>query len=617
MDKLEGLKKNTTDDFISDIKDVPVLSFDEELLSDFDEHSLLGDYEEDLDESIVSDKIDLAYDRLAEEEIVDEAKDDFSLIDNYNTHDMITSDDDSVDSIVSSIEEELNMELGVVVDVVTEEPDSKNETEAPAISNIALESHTIEDIDKKDVGVKEDTGDIIIVEDDTDDIVEDVFSNFVYSKGVNNMDTEDNEIKWVNVSLSDVVDKELDSGIVDDDIGVDIVDKELDSGIVDDDIGVDIVDKELDSGIVDDDIGVDIVDKELDSGIVDDDIGVDIVDKELDSGIVDDDIDVDIVDKELDSGTVDDDIDVDIVDKELDSGTVDDDVNVDVVDNIKSSKGDGYIPDVVDKEDKIMLDDESDIQKSTFNKEKDKESKMYSDEVKADNNISEEALEYSSSQGDSNEPLVKNIVMGTVDEDLSESEVSDTEDEVIVLEDDILLSIDESILEEVEKTSVTPIQENDDVQLEDDTGVESEFLIDEHPEDEEYDKESGFDNVIVNKDDVSVDEEVTKAEKLLEDKVLSAANGIEVEEEEVVSINDIEKTDNIEKDELDVYSKGHDRLDVKADRSNLIENKKEDIKEVLKYIDSLFGDLPNEKIEEFAKSKYYTLYNKLFKDLGI
>ena len=45
--------------------------------------------------------------------------------------------------------------------------------------------------------------------------------------------------------------------------------------------------------------------------------------------------------------------------------------------------------------------------------------------------------------------------------------------------------------------------------------------------------------------------------------------------------------------------------------------KMDEIKEVLKYIDKLFGDLPTEKIKEFAQSEYYDKYNKLFDELGI
>ncbi len=41
------------------------------------------------------------------------------------------------------------------------------------------------------------------------------------------------------------------------------------------------------------------------------------------------------------------------------------------------------------------------------------------------------------------------------------------------------------------------------------------------------------------------------------------------------------------------------------------------LKEMLLYIDNLFGELPEEKIKEFAKSKYYDLYNDIFDELGI
>ena len=44
---------------------------------------------------------------------------------------------------------------------------------------------------------------------------------------------------------------------------------------------------------------------------------------------------------------------------------------------------------------------------------------------------------------------------------------------------------------------------------------------------------------------------------------------------------------------------------------------KEEIKSVLMYMDQLLESLPEEKIEEFAKSKYFDTYKKLFDDLGI
>lgn len=43
----------------------------------------------------------------------------------------------------------------------------------------------------------------------------------------------------------------------------------------------------------------------------------------------------------------------------------------------------------------------------------------------------------------------------------------------------------------------------------------------------------------------------------------------------------------------------------------------ENVKNVLLYLDSLFAYLPEDKIREFAKSKYYDMYNKIFDDLGL
>ena len=42
-----------------------------------------------------------------------------------------------------------------------------------------------------------------------------------------------------------------------------------------------------------------------------------------------------------------------------------------------------------------------------------------------------------------------------------------------------------------------------------------------------------------------------------------------------------------------------------------------DIKNVLSYMDQLLESLPEDKIEEFAKSEYFEVYRKLFEELGI
>jgi hypothetical protein len=44
---------------------------------------------------------------------------------------------------------------------------------------------------------------------------------------------------------------------------------------------------------------------------------------------------------------------------------------------------------------------------------------------------------------------------------------------------------------------------------------------------------------------------------------------------------------------------------------------KNELKTVLSYMDQLLESLPEEKIEEFAKSEYFDTYKKLFKELGL
>jgi hypothetical protein len=46
-------------------------------------------------------------------------------------------------------------------------------------------------------------------------------------------------------------------------------------------------------------------------------------------------------------------------------------------------------------------------------------------------------------------------------------------------------------------------------------------------------------------------------------------------------------------------------------------NIKSELKDLLSYIDQLFESLPEDKIEEFARSKYFDSYKKIFKELKL
>jgi hypothetical protein len=54
-----------------------------------------------------------------------------------------------------------------------------------------------------------------------------------------------------------------------------------------------------------------------------------------------------------------------------------------------------------------------------------------------------------------------------------------------------------------------------------------------------------------------------------------------------------------------------------GDGLELPSNLKMEVKAVLSYMDQLLESLPEEKIEEFAKSEYFESYKKLFEELGL
>jgi hypothetical protein len=53
------------------------------------------------------------------------------------------------------------------------------------------------------------------------------------------------------------------------------------------------------------------------------------------------------------------------------------------------------------------------------------------------------------------------------------------------------------------------------------------------------------------------------------------------------------------------------------DSDGIPSNLKQELKTVLSYMDQLLESLPEDKIEEFAKSEYFDTYKKLFEELGL
>jgi len=54
-----------------------------------------------------------------------------------------------------------------------------------------------------------------------------------------------------------------------------------------------------------------------------------------------------------------------------------------------------------------------------------------------------------------------------------------------------------------------------------------------------------------------------------------------------------------------------------AENGNVPEELRDEIKDILLYMDQLLESLPDDKIQEFARSEHFTVYKKIFEELGI
>jgi hypothetical protein len=93
----------------------------------------------------------------------------------------------------------------------------------------------------------------------------------------------------------------------------------------------------------------------------------------------------------------------------------------------------------------------------------------------------------------------------------------------------------------------------------------------------------------------------------------------ELSSDELDSIEEVEEF--IEEDGIPVVSEepvpaASSDLDLKED-SGIPSHLKQELKTVLSYMDQLLEALPDNKIEEFAKSEHFKTYKKLFKELGL
>jgi hypothetical protein len=143
---------------------------------------------------------------------------------------------------------------------------------------------------------------------------------------------------------------------------------------------------------------------------------------------------------------------------------------------------------------------------------------------------------------------------------------------------------------------------------EDDAEEEEDVPIAEDTETAEENFEVDFST-----DEVSLDQVIPEGfEAGIEDAPASIDDELEAEEEITVIEAPAEKILIHETDVKTGSNKGagHKGTDIPVTLKN-------ELRTVLSYMDQLLESLPEEKIEEFAKSEYFDSYKKLFKELGL
>ncbi|MBI9100594.1 MAG: hypothetical protein JEY91_19110, partial [Spirochaetaceae bacterium] len=173
--------------------------------------------------------------------------------------------------------------------------------------------------------------------------------------------------------------------------------------------------------------------------------------------------------------------------------------------------------------------------------------------------------------------------------DLDEIIIDDIEDENIPDLDEILA---DSMSEPVSDLSEIELSETDGMILDD--SLEIQEIVDQSlPEDE-----------IDSTDNIFGDES-----ELVD---LDSLEQMAVEEESDAEIPALSDEDFANK-----FNERVEEIRDAAQNGNIPEELKDEIKDILLYMDQLLESLPDDKIQEFARSEHFEVYKKIFEELGI
>jgi hypothetical protein len=226
---------------------------------------------------------------------------------------------------------------------------------------------------------------------------------------------------------------------------------------------------------------------------------------------------------------------------------------------------------------------------------------------------------------------------GDISEDISIEDISVDDSSVDVPSaDDIItddFSVEDSSTEDVSEESLdlsdAVIDEPDLSALIHDNPVEEPSLedisidldLDEDKLSVSEESDDSFtieDNIEDNEDNIE-DTAIVEDIALPDGFVVEADESITPEENTEIDIPDEEETlteelsEELSVEEPEPFSEDDDEPGPGGIPSHL----KQELKTVLSYMDQLLESLPDEKIEEFARSEYFDTYKKLFKELGL
>jgi len=231
----------------------------------------------------------------------------------------------------------------------------------------------------------------------------------------------------------------------------------------------------------------------------------------------------------------------------------------------------------------------------------------YLDSVKTDMDIEGINLEEEPSKGEIEKESMEIDKMEEVE---ASAEEAFKEAGIEGIEDNVEIS-DEELLKGLEEAGLTPKEEGDEFSLPEDE--EPTLAFDEESE-EVFAEEGALEEQPFESDvELSEEEEIILSEDLnLEAEKMESEEVVTVSGEELEGMSDEESLP--EPGELD---KEVTAAETGGENFTIDQTLYNDITVILKYMDNLLGELPEEKIEEFAKSKYFSLYKEVFEKLNL